>query len=61
MIKQSQSAAQRGAADAYYGRSPEPHRWNARGRPETNLSKAEVREYMAAYHETLDSGDTKQW
>ena len=54
------SPAQRGAADAYYGRPARPHRIDPdRGRlTEAELTAAEIEQYRTAYR---NEEDRKEW
>ena len=54
----------RGSADSYYGRAPDPHWWpegTGHGDKVTNLNSTEVDEYMAGYDYNERSGDKKDY
>jgi hypothetical protein len=54
----------RGSADSYYGRMPDPHYWlegTGHGTKVTELNSAEVEEYMAGYDDNERSGDKKDY
>jgi hypothetical protein len=54
----------RGSADSYYGRIPDPHYWTGgtgNGQKVTDLNSAEIAEYMAGYADNERSGDKKDW
>lgn len=54
----------RGSADSYYGRSPQPHYGGVGGDsgPRIDVSDDEyVAEYMAGYNENELFGDKKDW
>lgn len=54
----------RGSADAYYKRPPKPH-WYPDGTYNcdevTELTQAEIAEYMAGYQDQIKSGDFKDY
>jgi len=54
----------RGGADSYYGRSPDPH-WYPEGTYNgtklTDLTQEEIDEYMAGYNDNEASGYKKEW
>lgn len=54
----------RGSADSYYGRLAQPH-WYPQGtynsKPVTNLTQAEIDEYLAGYEWNELHGDKKSW
>lgn len=50
----------RGSADAYYWRSPEPHKWpegTYRGECVKLTDPAEIEAYFAGYNETIERKD----
>jgi hypothetical protein len=53
----------RGGADAYYWRDPNPHKWpnGDHRQPDEDLTPDEVEEYLAGYRAVYDSGDRKDW
>jgi len=54
----------RGSADSYYRRGPEPHWYpegTSRGDRIVNLTPAEIAEYMAGYDENEIMGVFKDW
>ena len=54
----------RGSADSYYGRIPNPHWYpegTYKGAEITNLTQAEVEEYLAGYEWNELHGDKKSW
>lgn len=54
----------RGSADSYYGRAPEPHWWpegTGHGDKITDLNPAEIEEYMAGYEYNEQYGHKKDW
>ena len=54
----------RGSADSYYGRVPEPHYWpegTGHGQKVTDLNPYEIAEYMAGYDHNERFGDKKSW
>ena len=54
----------RGGADSYYHRGPDPHYGGIGGCPHpkvTELSEDEIREYMQGYQDNEDSGSKKEW
>jgi len=54
----------RGSADSYYGRYPNPHYGGVGGDsgPRVNVQDAEsVKEYLAGYEENEQFGDKKDW
>ena len=54
----------RGSADSYYRRPASPHKYPAgtyNGECVTDLTEAEVAEYMAGYQHNEDLGDFKDW
>ena len=54
----------RGSADSYYGRMPEPHYWpegTGHGVKVSDLNEAEVAEYMAGYEYNERFGDKKDY
>ena len=54
----------RGSADSYYGRMPDPHYWpegTGHGVKVVELNAAEVEEYMAGYDDNERSGDKKDY
>jgi hypothetical protein len=54
----------RGSADSYYRRGPEPHWYpegKSRGDRIVNLTPDEIAEYMAGYDENERNGDFKDW
>lgn len=54
----------RGSADSYYGRWPEPHYWpegTGHGVKVTELNAAEVAEYMAGYDYNELYGEKKNY
>ncbi len=55
---------ERGGADSYYRRGPEPH-WYPEGtyvgQKITELTPAEIAEYMAGYEYNEKSGCHKEW
>ena len=54
----------RGAADSYYGRAPEPHYGGVGGDSGQRVAvtdPASVAEYMAGYDENERYGDKKDW
>ena len=54
----------RGSADSYYGRVPEPHYWpegTGHGQKVTDLNPYEIAEYMAGYQHNERFGDKKSW
>ena len=62
--KQHGSLYDRGSADSYYGRVPDPHYWpegTGHGVKVANLNEAEVAEYMAGYDYNEQYGDKKNY
>jgi hypothetical protein len=54
----------RGGADAYYQRRPNPHWYpngTYKGNAVTDLTPAEVAEYWAGYNKAVEEGDVKDW
>ena len=54
----------RGAADSYYGRSPQPHRGGVGGYSGPRLTAShpdEIEAYMAGYRDNEADGDKKNW
>jgi hypothetical protein len=54
----------RGSADSYYGRVPEPHYWTegtGHGKKVTELNEYEIAEYLAGYEHNERVGDKKSW
>ena len=54
----------RGSADSYYGRVPEPHYWpegTGRGEKVTDLNSLEIAEYMAGYEHNERFGHKKDY
>jgi len=54
----------RGSADSYYGREPDPHYWpdgTGHGVKVTKLNPAEIAEYMAGYQHNEQLGHKKDW
>jgi hypothetical protein len=56
----------RGRADSYYGRLPEPHWYPAgthKSQPicELHLTDEEIAEYMLGYKENTEAGNFKDW
>jgi len=53
----------RGGADAYYWRDPNPHKWPGGDHtsPDYQLTDREVQEYLAGYRAQYDSGVRKDW
>ena len=54
----------RGSADSYYHRVPEPHWWplgTGHGERITDLTDAERAEYMAGYEYNELHGEKKEW
>lgn len=56
----------RGAADSYYNRSPEPHWYphpngTGHGERKTDLTEAEAAEYMAGYEHNENFGEKKSY
>ena len=54
----------RGSADSYYRRSPDPHWYplgTVNGEPITDLTKEEREEYLAGYEDNEKFGDKKDW
>jgi hypothetical protein len=52
----------RGSADSYYGRQPNPHWWplgTGRGVMIVQLNKKEIAEYMAGFEENENLGHKK--
>lgn len=55
------SPADRGSADAYYRRQPEPHRIDGMGRRIPLTDPADIALYNAGYAEQCESGDFKEY
>ena len=54
----------RGSADSYYGRGPDPHWWpegTGRGQKIVDLTPAEREEYYAGYKHNEEFGDKKEY
>lgn len=54
----------RGSADSYYNRPPEPHYYlegTYRGEKTTDLNPYEIAEYMAGYQHNEQFGHKKSW
>jgi len=54
----------RGSADSYYGRPPEPHWYpggTGHGEPVRVLNDSEIAEYWAGYDYNEQYGDRKSW
>lgn len=54
----------RGAADSYYRRPRNPHKWpegTGRGKKVTDLTPDEVAEYNQGYDDNEALGDHKDW
>jgi hypothetical protein len=54
----------RGAADSYYNRAPNPHYYpdgSYNGEPVTALAPEEIAEYMAGYMDNEINGDKKDY
>jgi len=62
--KRHGSLYDRGSADSYYNRFPNPH-WfplgSYQGEAVTNLNQAEIDEYLAGYEWNELHGDKKSW
>ena len=59
-------AYDRGAADSYYGRSPDPHYYVAGTRTsprveESSMSPAQIESYYQGYNDNEERGDHKDW
>jgi len=59
-------AYDRGSADAYYGRPPEPHyytgaSYNSIRLDEVDMSSEEIAAYEQGYRDQVRSGDRKDW
>ena len=66
MNKQHGYPFDRGSADYYYGRRPEPHYWPAgtnKGHKVTKdqMTPEEIAEYWAGYEEAEELGYQKEW
>jgi len=63
MNKGHGSPYDRGTADSYYSRPPQPHKWlDDIGRHrEDNLTEAEKVEYWIGYSDNEESGAKKDW
>jgi hypothetical protein len=62
--KQHGSLFDRGSADSYYGRPQEPHWYpegSYNGNIVTDLTPAEVQEYLAGYDHNEQFGGKKSW
>ena len=62
--KQHGSLFDRGSADSYYGRGPDPHWWpegTHNGEKVTDLTQEEQLEYFAGYRWNEQYGDKKDW
>jgi hypothetical protein len=54
----------RGSADSYYHRPPEPHYWpegTGNGVKVTDLTPEEVEAYLAGYEDNEKYGEKKNW
>jgi hypothetical protein len=54
----------RGSADSYYGRPPQPHWYpegSYNGEPAESLTDAEIQEYLAGYDYNEQYGHRKSW
>ena len=54
----------RGSADSYYHRSPQPHWYplgTGNGQKITDLTVEEIEEYYAGYEDNEKTGDKKDW
>ena len=54
----------RGGADSYYHRPPEPHYWpegTGNGVKVTDLTAEEVEAYLAGYEDNEKYGEKKNW
>jgi hypothetical protein len=53
----------RGGADAYYWRDPNPHKWpdGDHTSPVYDLTGQEIEEYLLGYRTQYDSGIRKDW
>lgn len=62
MMDREERAADRGSADRYYGRYPEPHIWlDTVGRnvvPEEDMTESEIEAYMEGWR---NEEDRKDW
>ena len=62
VMDREEKAADRGSADRYYGRKPEPHIWlDNIGRSvvtESNMTESEIKSYMEGW---LNEEDRKDW
>jgi hypothetical protein len=64
--KRHGGAYDRGAADAYYGRTPKPHyfkgnTYNSEKVHEPEMTYKEVMAYLAGYEEQIKSGEFKDY
>jgi hypothetical protein len=62
--EQHGSLYDRGSADSYYGRMPDPHWWpegTGHGSPVSQLNPAEIAEYLAGYAWNEQYGHKKSW
>ena len=62
--KRHGSLYDRGSADSYYGRMPEPHYGGVGGDSGQRVRVTDadsVAEYHAGYQDNEDNGDKKQW
>ena len=62
--EQHGSLYDRGSADSYYGRMPDPHWWpngTGHGRQVIQLNSAEIEEYLAGYAWNEQYGHKKSW
>lgn len=62
--KRHGSLFDRGSADSYYSRLPEPHWWpegTGHGTKIIDLNKTEIDEYLAGYQYNEQYGDKKNW
>lgn len=62
--KEHGSLYDRGSADSYYKRPANPHYYPAgtgNGEPVTDLTQAQIREYMRGYFDQERSGDHKDY
>ena len=64
--KRHGGAYDRGGADSYYGRPPNPHYYEQGTRTsprveESRMSPAQVKDYYQGYNDNEEIGDHKDW
>lgn len=60
MTDYGQDPYQRGEADCWYGRPPNPHKWDAAGRRVEELTQEETQLYNQGFDDADRAGDFAQ-